>query len=243
MHIVKHDAITSTNEVIKDLLEQKKLPSWTVVTAEFQYKGRGQVTTDWVSDRSKNLLISVYLEFDDFAVSDSFNLICAASLAVYKTLEVYDLPFLKVKWPNDILTDGRKIAGILIENTFVGNRIKNTIIGIGMNINQDSFPEFLPQAVSLKMIKGIEYNRDQVLGALLENLRKHIHLLNEKQYSILKKSYEKHLYRIHEKSLFQDESGNEFSGKIIGVSKDGKLIVETENADLKLFAFKQIRFL
>ncbi len=140
MYLYKLDAIPSTNSYLKDLVKNEVLESFTVVSAEFQTKGRGQMETVWYSSEGSNLLFSILIKFQRVLAADQFFLNCAVSLAVLEALKPYKLPELRVKWPNDIMADNRKLGGILIENSILSGQIRYAIVGIGLNVNEEKFP-------------------------------------------------------------------------------------------------------
>mgnify|MGYP003383892774 FL=1 len=139
------------------------LQNYTVVTASAQKKGKGQMGAHWVSEPHKNLLCSVFVAFDTLLVKDQVLLNYAVSIAVYNVLKEYDVPKLQVKWPNDIMSDTKKISGILIENVIQSSYVKSTVIGIGINVNQVKFPQNLPNATSIKKSVHKEIDSDVLL--------------------------------------------------------------------------------
>ncbi|MDG1778796.1 MAG: biotin--[acetyl-CoA-carboxylase] ligase [Flavobacteriaceae bacterium] len=238
MQIIKLDAIDSTNRYLRDLVSEIPLEDFAVVAAKYQTHGRGQRATTWQSEKGKNLIISVLKKDISINIEHQFLLSIAVSLAVYKTLEAFQIPNLSIKWPNDILSRQNKIGGILIELVTKKNKIDHAIIGIGLNVNQIEFDQ-LPKASSLKKITGIHYNPDELLCKLLENLK---HFFNNANPSQLWKIYEQFLFRKNKPSTFVDAQDVSFSGIIQGVSKQGKLRVKTENS-VEEFDLKSIQLL
>ena len=140
MNIIKLNAIESTNLYLKKLAVEKELESYTVVSANYQSAGRGQMGANWHSEIGKNLTFSILIKFDTFEIERQFYLSMAVSLGLLAAIRFHIMSPLFVKWPNDILADKEKLAGILIENIVSGNAIKQTVIGIGLNVNQEQFP-------------------------------------------------------------------------------------------------------
>lgn len=243
MDIVKLDAISSTNLIMKEYIRDKKAKHRTVISAEYQTEGRGQMHTHWESERSKNLLFSIFLVFDDYLVTDQFYLTCAVSLGIYDMLSAYKIGQLKVKWPNDIMAGDQKIAGILIENTLIQDHIKNAIIGIGLNVNQEEFPEHVPNAVSMKNILDKEFDRDIILKKLIDSISYYLEKLKAREYRYLKHTYEEVMYKKGETIRFEDQQNKIFQARILGVSKQGKLLLEEEEIYLKLYDFKEVKFI
>ena len=151
MRLVKLDAIDSTNDFLKDLIRQQDVENFTVISAENQTKGKGQMGAVWNSEQGKNLIMSVLIKDFLSDPKDVFNLNIVISLAVIRSLEQLNIPKLSIKWPNDIMADNKKIGGILIENSFKSDQTIASIVGIGLNVNQTHF-ENLPQASSLALI-------------------------------------------------------------------------------------------
>lgn len=238
MQNIKLNAIDSTNRYLRDLVSEIPLEDFAVVVAKYQTHGRGQRTTTWQSEKDKNLIISVLKKDISVNIEHQFLLSIAVSLALYKTLEAFQIPNLSIKWPNDILSRHSKIAGILIELVTKKNKIDHAIIGVGLNVNQIEFDQ-LPKASSLKKITGIHYDLDELLYKLLENLK---HFLNTNDHEQLWNSYEQFLFRKDKPSTFVDTNGVSFSGIIKGVSKGGKLRVKTEDS-IEEFDLKSIQLL
>jgi len=242
MKIYKLSAISSTNDYLRELVFTKNAPNYTVVTTDYQTSGKGQFKNKWHSEKGKNLLFSILVEFKGLKINDQAYLNFAISLAVYDVLITY-LPTVKIKWPNDILSRHKKIAGILIENSVKNGRLQHSIIGIGLNVNQINFPLNLPNATSLKKELVHSFNRDKLLEKIVLSVQKKIALLKNESFSILKKTYLKHLYKINKPTMFQDLEQNRFMGKIIDVSNEGLLKVELENETIREFAVKEIAFI
>tara|TARA_B100000809_G_scaffold265985_1_gene326661 strand:+ start:2453 stop:3187 length:735 start_codon:yes stop_codon:yes gene_type:complete len=243
MHVIKLNAIGSTNTFLKDLVLKGTVENHTVVTAESQYKGRGQVGTEWESEAGKNLIVSVFVKHDSFFLEDSVYLNYAISLAIYEILKRYKLPKLSVKWPNDILSDSRKISGVLIENTISFSKIKHTIIGVGINVNQEVFSKKLNKVTSIKNSIGEETDRDLLLQAIVYQIKNEIALCVPENFLMLKDRYLSVLYKYLVPTMFQKKDGTVFMGKIIGVSDIGDLKVELDDESIQFFGLKEIKTL
>jgi len=242
MQIIKLNATDSTNLYLKDLMNIKSLEDYTVVVAEKQTLGRGQMGTRWESKPYKNLTFSILRKIDSEKVANPFLLNICVSLAVYTLLNKLHLPDLKVKWPNDILSGNFKICGILIENILSGNRMVASVIGIGLNVNQITFNN-LPKVSSLKLLTGKTFNLDQLLGEF-QSVLKHTFLeLDEKGAVAMQEKYENVLFRKDKPSTFKDNDGNLFMGFIQGVSNEGRLVVTIEDGIKKEFDLKAISLL
>ena len=242
MKIIKLDAIDSTNSFLKDMAVKVNVDDFTVVVAKEQTLGRGQMNSNWNVQGGKSLTFSVFCRFEDFNVVDYKYLNFCVSLSVYNAVKYLKLPRLAIKWPNDIMSENKKIAGVLIENTLSLTKISSTVIGIGLNVNQDSFSVDLPNASSIKMILGEEINLDFLFNKVLVSLNEGIELLRKKEYAVLEKQYLSVLYKKNVPSMFKTNQNILFMGKIIGVSKSGNLQIELENETVKEFGIKEVSF-
>mgnify|MGYP000872796327 CR=1 FL=1 len=194
MHLIKLNAIDSTNSYLRKLSSQAELVDYTVVSANYQTNGRGQMGTIWNSENSKNLTVSVFKDVSKLYLEHPFYISMATSLALIKTLQSFSIPKLSIKWPNDILSEDKKICGILIENVIKQNRLRASIIGVGLNVNQTDF-NTLHKASSLKSITGIQYDLDEILYNIIKNIKYYSSLLQKGKYEDVKNEYEINLFR------------------------------------------------
>lgn len=242
MNIIKLNAIDSTNSYLKQLAKETSLKDQTVVLTESQLSGRGQMGNGWVSKKSESLTFSVFKEFEGVMADRQFMISMAVSMGVFEALKDLNIPKISIKWPNDILSAKKKVCGILIENVLINNVIKYSVIGIGINVNETTFPN-LPQASSLKLETGVTFNLDEVLNLILKSIFKNLKNLSEKNISEMKKDYEKDLFGKDAISVFENPEGLHFNGIIKGVSEIGELLVETENSSLKKFQLKELKLI
>lgn len=242
MRIIKLDAIDSTNTFLKQLGTVEDLKDYTIATAKFQSMGRGQMGTAWQSQSGKNLMFSVFKNVSFLPSDHVFFLGIVTALAVAKTLKEFKIPKLKIKWPNDILSEGKKVCGVLIENVVSNNKLKGTVIGIGLNVNQTEF-DSLPQASSLLIISGKLHDLDELLVSIINNLRHYFSLLKNEKYEVLHSKYEQLLFRKGKASTFRDENGALFTGIIQGVSQAGNLKILLEDNVHREFDLKQVSLL
>ena len=242
MRIIKLDAINSTNSYLRELISKGNVEDFTVVSTKNQTKGRGQMGTVWESKTAKNLTFSVFKDVSGLETDQAFYISVVTALAIIKTLKELGIPKLSVKWPNDILSENKKICGVLIENVIKQSQLKASIIGIGLNVNQTEF-ENLTKASSLKSISGRVFVLDEVLVALVLNLEYYFGILETGDFKVLKKEYEANLFRKNKPSTFKDAEGSMFSGFIKGTSPEGKLVVLLEDEIIKTFDLKEISLL
>jgi len=133
--IIHYDSLSSTNSTAWLMVREKELPEGTVISANFQTAGKGQHGNRWESERGKNLLFSIILYPSSVSPDEQFLISMSISLGICDFLKHF-LSDIKIKWPNDIYVNGGKIAGILIENSIIGQTIEYTVAGIGININR-----------------------------------------------------------------------------------------------------------
>ena len=242
MHIIKLNATDSTNSYLRQLSSQKPVHDYTVVVCDSQKAGRGQMGTIWESEPGKNLIASVFKDVSFLEVKSNFYISMVASLAIIKTLEQFSVPKLSIKWPNDILSAETKICGILIENVLKNNSLKDSIVGIGLNVNQTQFDN-LPKASSLKVIMGKSLDLDELLISLVTNLKFYFKCLEAKDFKKLKDTYEIYLFRKDKPSTFMDNEGKMFSAYIKQVTNSGSLQLLLEDNVLEDFDLKEITLL
>ncbi len=242
MKILKLNAIDSTNSYLKNLIKDNDVNNWTVVVAEYQKNGKGQLDNSWFSDKGKNLTFSILVKMDHLKIKHPYYLNYSISIALYNVLKYYIPKKLSIKWPNDILSANKKVSGILIENSIKNDTVKYAIIGIGLNVNQENFPKDVKNATSLKNVLMKTIDKDELLDKILLEMQYQFVLIKQKKFLEIKKRYEEVLYKKDTPSMFIDDNNNTFLGKIIGVGKDGKLHVEVENESIREFAFKEIKF-
>ncbi len=234
--------VDSTNNFLKELLSNSKpLMEGTVIMAENQYAGRGQHQNGWHTEPGKNLTFSLLLKPHFLPVTEQFDLIRAISLGVYDALHPLLGDQLKIKWPNDIYYGNSKLGGMLIENMVQGGRINNAVVGIGLNINQESFPEHLKNAISLKQILHADYDLKTLLSEICHNIEAYYLNLKAGKTLFVRNAYLSRLYWLNEEKCFKTPVG-EFTGIIKGVRDNGILVVENNKCEELEFSLKEIAF-
>ena len=236
--LIKIDATDSTNSLMRERYLSNNCSDGDVLFANAQLKGRGQHNSVWNSAPGKNLTLSLYREFRDVSLKKPFLISCLVSLAIQAALQSFKIPKIYVKWPNDIMSENKKICGLLLENIFKGSSLNASIIGIGLNVNQKAF-EKLPNAASMFQISNKNFDLDEVLNVCLTFLNQKLKLLNQPEEYILK-LYEESLYRLNIASTFE-ANGELFSGIIRGVTPNGLLKVQLEDFKLVEFDLKSIQ--
>jgi len=239
MFIIKVNATDSTNLHLKRLIADELLNDYTVLVAKEQLLGRGQAGTKWISEGGKNLTFSILKKFDGWPIASQFMISMATSLAIYDALSALNIPDLAIKWPNDILSGNTKIGGILIENTLKGNLIHRSVLGVGLNVNQESFGD-LPKVSSLKLLTSTKHDLDFLLETIMQNMKLVFHNLMNKGVEFIEKRYHELLFRKDILSTFELK-GQLVQGFIRGVSKSGKLQVAFDDGTTHEYALKEIR--
>lgn len=233
------DEVSSTNSFMKDISKEKEISEGVVVWADFQTNGRGQVGTAWESESAKNLLFSIVLYPDFIEIKEQFIISQIASLAIKELLEKY-VDDISIKWPNDVYWKDRKICGMLVENDLLNDKIYRSVIGIGININQDQFRSDAPNPVSLKQITHIEYNREKILDDIQKRLLS-FYELSKTDKEFVSSKYKQSLYRRSGYHSFCDKN-HQFKACIKDITTDGFLILSTLDGEEKRYAFKEVRF-
>lgn len=229
----------STNDIALQMVRNTDTTEGTVIITDHQLQGRGQRGNEWLTRSGENITMSIILKPRFIQASNQYFLNMAVSQAVHSTVK----HFLKnqetlIKWPNDILVDRKKIAGILIENGLSGRNLDYSVVGIGLNVNQSDFS--LPSATSLKLASRDNINLNSVFEKLVENLEVSYLKLKANRFSELKADYLSSLIGYRTKLTFRSEY--EFEGVIEDVEDSGLLRVNIEGIS-KPFDFKEIEFI
>ncbi|WP_291153283.1 biotin--[acetyl-CoA-carboxylase] ligase [Flavobacterium sp. UBA7680] len=241
MKLIKLDAIDSTNDFLKSLSSQDELENFTVVTAENQTKGKGQMGAKWSSETGKNLIMSVLVKDFLFDNEQVFNLSIVVSLAVLDALKSLNIPDLCIKWPNDIMSYNKKIGGILIENTLKSDGRIVSVVGIGINVNQTNY-EDLPRGSSLAVISGKTFDKDNLAILITKKIQEKTELWITSS-SLFWIDYFNSLFKKGVPMPFKNLEDKNFMGIIQGVSLNGKLQVLLEDDSVSEFEIKEIQML
>ena len=237
----------STNNYASGLIDDistdsKKngIENGTIIIAKEQTLGRGQAENIWESEKDKNLTLSIIL-FPKFLNADrQFMLSKVISLALTDFVKNYAAN-VKIKWPNDIMLGQKKIGGILIQNSLCQNSISDSIVGIGLNVNQTEFENYCPSATSVKSEIGIDLNLDECLKMLCFFIDRRYQQLVDGEFEYIDNEYLSNLFQFQQFRLYKSK-GEFFTAKIIGVENMGNLILETEVGERLFFAFKEVGF-
>jgi BirA family biotin operon repressor/biotin-[acetyl-CoA-carboxylase] ligase len=240
-HIVRLPLVDSTNNYANSQLKENDLSDGTVFLAYDQVGGRGQQQNYWESESGKNLTFSIVVFPGFLEIRRQFILSEVVTLGIYMALVKY-VDNLRIKWPNDIYADDKKLGGVLIENSIMYSSIKSSVIGIGINVNQTTFLSNAPNPVSLKTLTNQQFDCEAVLVEILSGIDCYYSLLREGEEDRIDREFISVLYRLNEKHWFRDEQ-EVFEGEIIGVNEIGQLLIRKQDREILAFHFKEVEFL
>lgn len=237
--LLEYDRLDSTNSQAERLLKESKPAEGTVIFTFNQFAGRGQMGNEWFNDRFKNLTTSIILYPKIDFPKRQFALNQIIALGLRDCLSDYCKDEVMIKWPNDIFVNNKKISGVLIQNSISRRTIAHSIIGIGINVNQDSFPEGIGQPTSILKETDQQHDVKDVLFSLCNHIEFWYLKLKAAKFGEIDLAYHSSLYMKNQKRTFRDKDNHLFEGSIIGVSKDGQLNVDTSGG-IRTFMFKEI---
>lgn len=234
----------STNNLLSRQCQTEKTPEFTTIWAENQTYGKGQRGNTWESESGKNLTFSTVLYPTHINARNQFILSMLVSLAIHDVLSSYT-DGISIKWPNDIYWKDKKICGVLIENELQGNEIAQSIIGIGVNVNQTVFRSLAPNPISLKLITAQEHDRKRLLQQILNTIYLYYEEIKrdkEKTFDQFHQRYMGHLYLRERTTFFHDANGI-FRARIVATETDGHLLLKDEAGTIRRYAFKEVQYI
>ena len=237
---LKLNKVSSTNDWLMSSISNQKFYEGTVVVASEQTNGKGQRGSQWFSQKYKSLTFSVLLKPSFLLPIYAFDLSICVALALTDSLNKLRSGF-KIKWPNDIYFEDKKIAGVLIENQINRSVYQNAIVGIGLNVNQSHFDD-LSNAISLKQIIGLEFPLEKVMEHICESLEARYLMLRSGLFKDLKTAYMSNLYGLNQLQSFM-ANNIKLNGKIINVLRNGHLQIELIDGEIRDYDIKKIKFL
>ena len=240
-HYIKVSQTASTNTYLSRLAAT--LPGGTVIYTPSQTAGRGQKGNSWESEDGKNLTFSLLLKRPPVKARDQFYLSEVAALAVVEALSAEAGDSFTVKWPNDVYWQDKKACGMLIENSLDGSDIATSIVGIGINVNQEHFLSDAPNPVSLINITGREHDLMALLKRVCSRIEQLVESLGDADARTdLHQRYMAALYRndgqLHP---YEDAAGNRFMAMVTGIAPDGTLTLRHEDGTTHDYLFKEVR--
>ena len=241
MTLIKLDATDSTNRYLKELYRSSAIENFTVVYTNNQTHGVGQMGSKWQSEVGKNITMSILVKNIPFDKTHIFDLNIVVACSVYEILHHLKVPNISIKWPNDMMSDHKKIGGILIENLLNSMQIVS-IIGIGINVNQVNFTD-LPKATSIKIVTARTFMIEKLILMISEKIEQNYHLCMHKTSKHFWDFYHDHLYKKNIPMAFEDPSGLKFMGIIKNVEGNGKIKIQLEDDSFSCFDVKEIKML
>jgi BirA family biotin operon repressor/biotin-[acetyl-CoA-carboxylase] ligase len=228
---------SSTN----DLAREPRFEEFDIIWAEHQSAGRGQRGHTWHSTEGKNITFSVVLKPTFLPIIEQSLLSEVVALALVDTMQEYGIEC-RIKWTNDIYAGDNKIAGVLIEQSLSGDKIARTIVGIGLNVNQRTFPDDLPNPTSMVRECGRESDRREVLECFLKHLESWYARLERGEKEAVESTYRERMYHLDEEHTYALASGERFRATIRGVRPMGHLCLEHADGVVREYAFKEVEF-
>jgi BirA family biotin operon repressor/biotin-[acetyl-CoA-carboxylase] ligase len=232
-HIIHLEEIPSTNEYVKDLFKCFMLVESAAVVADHQSAGKGQDGNSWESEPGKNILMSIVYYPEFLEVAKQFYFSMTISLGIIDFLkDLLPESELFIKWPNDIYVGNEKIGGILIYNEIMGDHYEYAVAGIGINVNQKSFSEDIPNPVSLTTLSRKKYDVMDLVHKLIISLNARYEQLRSLELDAIKAEYHRRLLGIYlwQKFMYKEEV---IEAKINGVNDFGHLQLETRSGSIE----------
>lgn len=242
--IISFDQVSSTNDYMVENIKSGVIQDeGSVVVANYQTSGKGLDLNNWESEAGKNLLFSILLKPEFLKADQQFQLTKIISLAVHDFVRNY-LPNerIKVKWPNDIYVGNKKIAGILISNTIKGKEIMYTVVGVGININQQNFNRDVSNPTSLWHYLNTDLKLDYCLKNVLSHIENRYQQLKDNESYQINFDYKKALYRLNDFNLF-NYNNSMISARITGVTEYGQIKLLQKNGEEIICDLKEIEFI
>jgi BirA family transcriptional regulator, biotin operon repressor / biotin---[acetyl-CoA-carboxylase] ligase len=236
--IIYLDSVDSTNNYAANLLKADNVAHGTAIMAENQFGGKGQRGNTWQSEKGKNVTVSVVTMPKNIKIEDQFMLSKLTAISILQLLATVNI-CAKIKWPNDIYVNGKKIAGILIETGLKNDKIEHAILGIGLNVNQTE--NLVNNATSIAEILQKKNDVTEILLQLMAFLEQNLKQLELDNSVYLHELYYKNLLNLNEEKKYEID-GKIVLGEIKNITQNGHLEIEIENA-LLTFDIKEITFL
>lgn len=241
--IIHLKEVSSTNDYVKDLVKTGLVQEGLTVWTDFQTAGRGQLGNKWHSTLGENLTFSLLLCPHSLDASQLFSISQIASIAVVNALKHFNIEA-SIKWPNDIYVGNKKIAGILIENSLSGHSIVNSIIGIGLNVNQKEFDSAIPNPISIFQLTNQTFSREDILKKILSEFTPLYDKIMERKYSVIKNLYFDNLFHKSGYHKYKIPNGKIFEAEIKNIMQAGTLVLSLKEKKEEIkFNFKEVEFI
>lgn len=235
------DKAQSTNDVAFSLLHSKTAEQFTTVFAHSQMYGRGQSLSKWESEARQNINMSIVLLPHNMAPMDLHFITMITSISIVEATQPLLDNYVYIKWPNDIIVHEAKLAGVLIENVIQGATVEASVVGIGLNVNQEHFLRYSPPATSIHLLTGSMHRPLDIAADIMEHFMANYALYLNKEFSVIKQKYMERIYRLNQASLFylNDEL---LTGTIYDITDEGMLCIDFENGSKQIFAPKELKY-
>ncbi len=240
--LIKLSETSSTNDYLENLIKEEQLVAGTVVISKSQPQGKGMDQNKWESETGKNLTFSILIRPTNISPTDQYLISICTSLAVSDFISTFNIKDVKIKWPNDIYVDDKKICGILIRHSIEGNKIGHSVIGIGININQEKFSSWIPNPVSVKNICKQETRLPRALHNFLAIFENRYLQMTEGNIEEMHKEYLKLMYRRNQFAEYRF-LGERITAKITGLGEFGFLQFEDLNGKMYECDLKEIEYI
>jgi len=231
-------SVSSTNDYAAMLIRDRKAIDFQVIRAEYQSAGKGQKGSSWESEAGQNLMFTIILFPTFLDIAKHFYLSVAASLGIADAIKAI-VPDVSIKWPNDIYVGRKKLGGMLIENGLERSAILHSIIGIGLNVNQQTFCSDATNPVSLHMLTGMTYDLEEMLLSVYTTIKKRFTSLQQEKFKELREDYCMNLLG-YGSSMQYEANGKKFNAVITGFEDTGEIHLKMEDGAVRLFGFKEV---
>lgn len=240
--LITLDQTNSTSTYLRDYCREECPAAFTTVIADYQVAGRGQRGNFWESEKGRNLLFSFVLYPNFLEARRQFLLSQIVALAIKETLDTYTSG-ITIKWPNDIYWQEQKMGGMLIENELMGNHISQSIVGVGINLNQQEFQSSAPNPVSLWQITRKEHDCLDILAQVMGRIKEYYTLLLLRENSeMIATRYQEAIFRRKGMYPYSDATGK-FLAEIVKIEPDGFFVLKDEKGSVRKYAFKEVQYL
>ncbi|XZF16679.1 biotin--[acetyl-CoA-carboxylase] ligase [Chitinophagaceae bacterium MMS25-I14] len=238
--IIELDTIDSTNNYAMRIIDADTAQPGLTIVAKEQTSGKGQRGRTWTDTPRQSVLMSIIV-VPKAGLDKQFVFNASVAAAIAESLQDIDEQWdVRIKWPNDIIVNDKKTGGILIENVLRGSQWLYSIIGLGVNVLQESFPDNLPNAGSLKTASGKAYKVVDIQNILRNSILKEVmHIPMEMQ---VMERYNTMLYRINQDQAFADDA-NEWLATVLGANADGRLEVQTTDGRIEHYVHGAVQWL
>jgi len=240
--LIEIDEVDSTNLHAQRMLKKQKVVEGTVINAKLQTEGRGQMGTRWYSGDGDNLTFSLILYPRFLNLEKQFYLSKVIAIGIVEAIEKLSIFNVKIKWPNDIYLGKEKVSGILIENSVRGQEIEHSVVGVGVNINEEDFGMYGLSATSLAMEAGETMDTGYLLKSLLKCMEKWYLMLRAEKYFEIDDAYQQKLLNYNQWAYYEKDD-QVIKAKIIGVKNYGNIVLENELGDIFEYGLKELKFI